>query len=189
MKQKYYDGAVKRAVHNVKNHSEKWAALRAHAVDARKNLAGALKAKGVKEFWQYGHLTDVILKEWSGMNVKEYLEFKGAKDELRDHMNSNELELLIYSEETAAGLLGKEHNRLNWEQLENIMISSGRMTKLKMTQMQFGLGGKEIITREGEEKKRIISKPIVVKKPRVILPRRRRIGKRIEDKQQLKIEF
>lgn len=53
-------------------------------IEIRKALTDEWKRNGVSEN-QYGILTDILTKEWSGMKIREYKDFKGLKKEsLRD---------------------------------------------------------------------------------------------------------
>ena len=57
------------------------------------------KRLGLKEGQQFATLTDIITKNWSGKNTKEYETLKGLKKEnLRDNMTNTELILNMLAE-------------------------------------------------------------------------------------------
>ncbi|MDE6644894.1 MAG: Bro-N domain-containing protein, partial [Muribaculaceae bacterium] len=71
-------------------YSEEWINQRIKGIEVRKLLTDEWKRRGVTEK-QYGLLTDIITKQWSGMTTKEYKGHKGLrKENLRDNMTNIE---------------------------------------------------------------------------------------------------
>ena len=82
-----------------KGYSPEWINQRLQTIRARKELTDAWKVHGVKEGQEYAILTDEVTKAWSGMNTRQYKNFKGLKKEnLRDNMSTLELALNMMAE-------------------------------------------------------------------------------------------
>ena len=93
--------AVGRAVRTWRRHGrdDRWIQLRLDGVKKRNSLTDYWQAHGIKDV-EYAKLTNAMYRDWSGMNAKEYKEFKGLgkKDSLREHMTDLELTLTSLSE-------------------------------------------------------------------------------------------
>ena len=88
-----------------KGYSREWINQRLQTIRARKELTDAWKVHGVKEGQEYAILTDEVTKAWSGMNTRQYKNFKGLKKEnLRDNMSTLELALNMLAEATTTEL-------------------------------------------------------------------------------------
>jgi len=84
-----------------KGYSENWINQRLKSIEVRKELTDEWERRGVKKGQEFAVLTDVITKGWSGMNTKQYKQFKGLKTEsLRDNMTNLELVLNMLAEAT-----------------------------------------------------------------------------------------
>ena len=84
-----------------KGYSREWINQRLQAVQVRKELTDEWDARGVQKGVEYAILTDEITKAWSGMNTRQYKNFKGLKKEnLRDNMTTLELVLNMLAEAT-----------------------------------------------------------------------------------------
>ena len=101
-----------------KGYSPEWINQRLQTIRARKELADAWDAHGVKRGTEYGILTDEVTKAWSGMTTRQYKNYKGLKKEnLRDNMSTLELALNMLAEATTTELTnaqnphGLEENR------------------------------------------------------------------------------
>ena len=80
-------------------YSENWINQRLKSIEIRKELTDEWKRLGLKEGQQFATLTDIITKNWSGKNTKEYKTLKGLKKEnLRDNMTNTELILNMLAE-------------------------------------------------------------------------------------------
>ena len=102
-----------------KGYTREWINQRLQTIRARKELTDAWKVHGVKEGQEYAILTDEVTKAWSGMNTRQYKNFKGLKKEnLRDNMSTLELALNMLAEATTTELTnaqnphGLEENRI-----------------------------------------------------------------------------
>ena len=72
--------------------SEKWIGQRMMGQETRNKLTDYWKENGVERSDEFALLTNIIHKEWSGINVKEHKSIKGLKSQnLRDHMSEAEL--------------------------------------------------------------------------------------------------
>ena len=84
-----------------KGYSREWINQRLQAIQVRKELTDEWDARGVQKGVEYAILTDEITKAWSGMNTRQYKNFKGLKKEnLCDNMTTLELVLNMLAEAT-----------------------------------------------------------------------------------------
>lgn len=84
-----------------KGYSHEWINQRLQAIQVRKELTDEWDARGVQKGVEYAILTDEITKAWSGMNTRQYKNFKGLKKEnLCDNMTTLELVLNMLAEAT-----------------------------------------------------------------------------------------
>ena len=73
-------------------YSEKWIQQRMMGQEIRNKLTDYWKNHEIKEGDEFAILTNIIHKEWTGLNVKEHKKLKGLKKQnLRDHMTDAEL--------------------------------------------------------------------------------------------------
>ena len=92
-----------------KGYSMEWIKRRINAIINRKDLTNTWKDLGINEESDYGLLTNIIYKEWSGMTAQQYKEFKGLrKESLRDNMDGLEISLTDISEEVTKRLAKKK---------------------------------------------------------------------------------
>lgn len=95
-----------------KGYAREWINQRLQAIQVRKELTDAWQDHGVKEGVEYAILTNEISKAWSGMNTREYKNFKGLKKEnLRDNMSTLELVLNMLAEATTLPSLSTSNIR------------------------------------------------------------------------------
>ncbi len=88
-----------------KGYSREWINQRLQAIQVRKELTDTWQDHGVKKGMEYAILTNEISKAWSGMNTREYKNFKNLKKEnLRDNMSTLELVLNMLAEATTTEL-------------------------------------------------------------------------------------
>ena len=103
--------AFERAINTYrqKGYSEKWIEQRLHAIDVRKQLTAEWNRAGIGER-DYGVLTNILTKTWSGKSVQEYKNYKGLKKEnLRDNMTNVELALNQLAEVSATAIAQTKH--------------------------------------------------------------------------------
>ena len=93
-----------------KGFDESWISKRMKTIQERKQLTDVWKDGGITEGYEYAILTNQIYKTWSGMDAKEYKEFKGLrKENLRDNMDNIELILTDLSEEATKRIAYKQN--------------------------------------------------------------------------------
>lgn len=81
-----------RETYKQQGHSDKWIQQRMTGQETRNKLTDYWKDHEITKAQEYAILTNIIHKEWSGLNVKEHKELKGLKSQnLRDHMSEAEL--------------------------------------------------------------------------------------------------
>ena len=91
-------------------YSEAWINQRIKSIEVRKHLTDEWRRAGVEEGPQFATLTDIIYRQWSGFNAKEYKKFKGLKKEsLRDNMTDLEIAVNMLAEATTAELSKQEN--------------------------------------------------------------------------------
>jgi hypothetical protein len=72
--------------------SEKWIQQRMMGQETRTKLTDYWKDHEIKGDEEYAILTNIIHQEWTGLSVKNHMNFKGLKTQnLRDHMSEAEL--------------------------------------------------------------------------------------------------
>ncbi len=110
-----------------KGYSREWINQRLQAIQVRKELTNAWQDHGVKEGIEYAILTNEITKAWSGMNTRQYKDFKNLKKEnLRDNMSTLELVLNMLAEATTTELTNTE-NPAGLEENKEIAVRGGRI--------------------------------------------------------------
>ena len=83
-------------------YSENWINQRIKSIEVRKALTDEWDKAGVEQGGEYAALTDLMSRTWSGMNTREYKQYKGLKKEnLRDNMTNTELVLNMLAEVAA----------------------------------------------------------------------------------------
>lgn len=81
-------------LYRTKGYDEAWIQKRLKGMQDRKQLTDVWKDGDIKEGKEFAILTNEIYKSWSGMNAKEYKEYKGLrKESLRDNMSDIEVTL------------------------------------------------------------------------------------------------
>jgi len=103
--------AINRAVNNYRHlgYSEGWINQRIKSIEVRKALTDEWDKSGVKQGREYAMVTDLMYKTWSGMNAREYKNFKELRKEgLRDNMTNTELVLNMLAEVTSTEISVEE---------------------------------------------------------------------------------
>lgn len=92
-----------------KGYSPEWINQRLKTIEVRKLMTDEWDKAGIKKGVEYAILTDEIYKGWTGMNTREYKNFKGLhKENLRDNMSNLELVLNMLAEATITEIAKKE---------------------------------------------------------------------------------
>jgi len=121
-------------------YSENWINQRIKTIEIRKGLTDEWKRGGMKEEHDYALLTDIISRAWSGMNTREYKEFKGLrKENLRDNMTNVEL-MLNGLAEAAATELSRRENPKGFAQNANIAQRGGDVAHVARERLEQELG-------------------------------------------------
>ncbi len=103
-----------------KGYSLEWIETRIKAIVNRKKLTKVWNNNGIKDGIEYAILTNTIYEEWSGMNAKQYKEYKGIrKENLRDNMSRIEV-ILTDLGEAATEELAKKHKPQGLEENKKI---------------------------------------------------------------------
>ena len=143
-----------------KGYSMEWIKRRINAIINRKDLTNTWKDLGINEESDYGLLTNIIYKEWSGMTAQQYKEFKGLrKESLRDNMDGLEISLTDISEEVTKRLAKKKQPKgLN----ENIKVAKdgGHVAKNTREDIERLLGERVISPNNNLNKKYLEEKNI-----------------------------
>ncbi len=120
-------------------YSEEWINQRIKGIEVRKLLTDEWKRCGVTER-QYGLLTDIITKQWSGMSTKDYKSFKGLrKENLRDNMTNIEIALNMLAEASTTEI-SKQNNPKTLNQNIGVAVSGGKVAKAARTELENRLG-------------------------------------------------
>ena len=123
-----------------KGYSLEWIEARIKAVVNRKKLTKVWNNNGIKDGIEYAILTNTIYEEWSGMNVKQYKEYKGIrKENLRDNMSRIEV-ILTDLGEAATEELAKKHKPQGLEENKKIAKLGGHAAKSAKEDLEKNLG-------------------------------------------------
>lgn len=123
-----------------KGYSLEWIEARIKAIINRKKLTKVWNNNGIKDGVEYAILTNTIYEEWSGMNTKQYKEYKGIrKENLRDNMSKIEV-ILTDLGEAATEELAKKHKPLGLEENKKIAKLGGHAAKTAKEDLEKNLG-------------------------------------------------
>ena len=110
-----------------KGYPADWINQRLQTIRARKELTDEWQKHGVEQGREYAILTDEVTKAWSGMNTRQYKNFKGLKKEnLRDNMSTLELALNMLAEATTTELT-KTQNPQGLEENRTVARTGGKI--------------------------------------------------------------
>ena len=140
--------AINRALkyYLAKGYSPEWINQRLKSIEIRKALTDEWQRSGVKDT-QYGFLTDILTKEWSGMKTREYKDFKGLKKEnLRDNMSNMELVLNMLAEVSTTEI-SKQKNPKTLNENISVAKQGGSVAKEARKKLELETG-KSVITEE-----------------------------------------
>ena len=117
-------------LYRAKGYDEDWIIKRIKGIQDRKKLTDVWKDNGVTKEIEFAILTNEIYHGWSGMNAKEYKEFKGLrKESLRDNMSDLEV-LLADIGETTTRELAKKHKPQGLEKNREMAKRGGKIANL-----------------------------------------------------------
>lgn len=110
-------------------YSENWINQRIKSIEVRKALTDEWDKAGVQPGQEYAFLTDLMYKTWSGMNTRQYKNFKGLKKEnLRDNMTNVELIMNMLAEASATELSQKAEPQ-NLNESAEIAVSGAKVAE------------------------------------------------------------
>jgi BRO family, N-terminal domain len=140
-------------------YSENWINQRLKSIEIRKELTDEWKRLGLKEGQQFATLTDIITKNWSGKNTKEYKTLKGLKKEnLRDNMTNTELILNMLAEASTKDI-SQAVNPKSFEESKTIAKQGGTIAGNARKELEAKTGKKVVTELNAEtflENKKII---------------------------------
>ena len=148
--------SLNRARENWRKHgrSEKWIQQRMMGQETRNKLTSYWSEHGVKEGEEFAILTNIIHKEWSGLNVQEHKKLKNLKSQnLRDHMSEAELIFTALAELSTRQIAdsmqatGLEENKLPAQK-------GGKIAKNARLELEAKTGKRVVSGRNFLEKKR-----------------------------------
>jgi len=134
--------SIQRAIdmYRAKGYDEEWIIKRVKNIQDRKKLTDVWKDNGVYSDIEFAILTNDIYKEWSGMTVKEYKEYKGLKKEsLRDNMSDIEIVLADIGELTTREL-AKKHKPIGLDENRKIAKEGGQVASNTRKDIEERLG-------------------------------------------------
>ena len=130
-----------------RGYTPEWINQRLQAISARKELTDEWKYRGVKQGFEFAQLTDEVYKAWSGMNARQYKNFKGLKKEsLRDNMSTTELTLNQLAE-TATREISQREQPDGFDASRSVARRGGRIAGNARKELEAELG-QSIITRK-----------------------------------------
>ena len=134
--------SIDRAIQNYRRlgYSENWINQRIKSIEVRKALTDEWDKSGVQQGKEYADLTDLMSKTWSGMNTREYKNFKGLKKEnLRDNMTNTELVLNMLAE-VAATDISIERQPANFDESAEVAREGAKAAKVAREQIEKSTG-------------------------------------------------
>ena len=127
-------------LYRAKGYDEDWIIKRIKGIQDRKKLTDVWKDNGVTKEIEFAILTNEIYHGWSGMNAKEYKEFKGLrKESLRDNMSDLEV-LLADIGETTTRELAKKNKPQGLEKNREMAKRGGKIANLTREKIEEELG-------------------------------------------------
>lgn len=128
-----------------KGYSREWINQRLQAIQVRKELTDEWQNRGVKQGAEYAILTNEITRAWSGMNTRQYKQYKGLKKEnLRDNMSTTELVLNMLAE-TSTTDISKSEKPNTLEEHKQVARRGGNVAGIARKALE-GETGKPVIT-------------------------------------------
>ena len=132
-------------------YSEAWINQPNKSIDVRKEQTAAWKRTAVEARNEFGTLTDIITREWSGFSTKQYKQFKGLKKEnLRDNMTNLEMAFNILAEASATEL-SKQCEPNGFHEQKKVAKDGGSVAKAARQQLENKLGHTVISPRKAKD--------------------------------------
>lgn len=132
--------------YRAKGYDEAWIQKRLKGMQDRKQLTDVWKDGDIKEGKEFAILTNEIYKSWSGMNAKEYKEYKGLrKESLRDNMSDIEVTLADLGE-IATREIAKKHKPKGLRENIEVAKQGGNIAKNARADLESKIG-ESVITK------------------------------------------
>lgn len=129
-----------------KGYSKEWINQRLKSIEIRKELTDEWEKRGVKKGREFAILTDELTKAWSGLNVKQYKNYKDLKKEnLRDHMTNMELVLNMLAEASTTEISNKTQPK-TFDANKEVAKKGGSVAKAARLQLEKNTG-RNVVTR------------------------------------------
>ena len=133
-------------LYRTKGYDEAWIQKRLKGMQDRKQLTDVWKDGDIKEGKEFAILTNEIYKSWSGMNAKEYKEYKGLrKESLRDNMSDIEVTLADLGE-IATREIAKKHKPKGLRENIEVAQQGGSIAKNARADLESKIG-ESVITK------------------------------------------
>lgn len=116
---------------------------RLKSIEIRKDLTDEWKRHGLQEGMQFATLTDIIYQTWSDMTAKEYKQFKGLKENLRDNMTNKELVLNMLAE-LSTKEISESKNPETFQEHKDIAAAGGEIAR--NARLELAKTGKAVVT-------------------------------------------
>ena len=140
-------------------YSEDWINQRLKSIEIRKELTDEWLWVGIEDNKDFGILTNILTKAWSGKTVKEYKAHKGLKKQnLRDNMTSTELILNILAEASTKDI-SQANDPKNFEQSKTIAKQGGNVAKVAREELEKQIGKSVISSDNATTLRKLTSKP------------------------------
>jgi hypothetical protein len=140
--------SIERAIQNYRRlgYSENWINQRIKSIEVRKGLTDEWDKSGVEIGKEYAALTVLMSRTWSGMNTREYKQYKGLKKEnLRDNMTNTELVLNMLAE-VAATDISVERQPVGFNASAVVAKEGAKAAKVAREQIEKSTG-KKVVSR------------------------------------------
>ena len=134
-----------------KGYSKEWINQRLKSIEVRKELTDEWEARGVNRGLEFAILTDEITRAWSGLNTKEYKQFKNLKKEnLRDNMSNLELVLNMLAEATTTEI-SKELDPQSFDENKTIAQQGGEVAGNARKDIESKTGKKVVTAKNAQQ--------------------------------------
>lgn len=123
----------------------------------RNELTDEWRKRGIEKGKNYAILTDEITRAWSGMNTRQYKNFKGLKKEnLRDNMTDLELVLTMLAEASTTNI-SKAENPETFEESRNVARRGGKIAGNARKELEQETGRAVTTSQNAEDFKNLIT--------------------------------
>ena len=143
-----------------RGYTPEWINQRLQSISARKELTDEWKYRGVKQGYEFAQLTDEVYKAWSGMNSRQYKNFKGLKKEsLRDNMSTTELTLNQLAE-TATREISQREQPNGFDESRSVARRGGRIAGNARKELEAELGQSIITMKNASQLNHVVTQMI-----------------------------